>query len=101
MSCFGRCFNNFHRNNSETNFSNSLRQIRVHNHDQVDLTKSVKIPDKMAKRLGKINVILKNYSMSKRIWTHIVLPELDSPGTHCKLLHMYIIIMGLFFFRSR
>ena len=62
MSCFGRCFNNFHRNieTIENNFSNSLRQIRVHNYDQVDLTKSVKIPDKMAKRLGKIYVIFKN-----------------------------------------
>ena len=56
MSCFGRCFNNFQRN-IETNFSNSLRQIRVHNYDQVDLTNRIKIPDKMAKRLGKINVI--------------------------------------------
>ena len=64
MSCFGRCFNNFQRN-IETNFSNSLRQIRVHNYDQVDLTKSVKIPDKMAKRLGKINVIFLKLNYSK------------------------------------
>ena len=67
MSCFGKCFKNGNHQNDQTNITrgnsiSNLRQIRVHNFEGVEEIRENGnyIPEKMAKRLGKINVRLNN-----------------------------------------
>ena len=67
MSCFGKCFKNGNLQNDQTtitrgNSISNLRQIRVHNFEGVEEIREngSNIPEKMAKRIGKINVRLNN-----------------------------------------
>ena len=67
MSCFGKCFKNGNLQNDQPtitrgNSISNLRQIRVHNFEGVEEIREngSNIPEKMAKRIGKINVRLNN-----------------------------------------
>ena len=67
MSCFGKCFKNGNIQNDQTtitrgNSISNLRQIRVHNFEDDEKIREngSSIPEKMARRIGKINVRLNN-----------------------------------------